>query len=310
MIRSSLTQEPLIIAATSSEVVDRAGERPRASRPNQFVRPRSLRERVTGFTYYLKGRYVCAAFRHPRLFVEGLRNPDLGYLLQRAESLEFSSAAMRAMFQASVGKADREFTFEGRRYLYLYDEFNHAWATERTVEIPIALDLLRGVPPRRVLEVGNVLSHYVAASHPVIDKFELGPNVINQDVVDYTPPEPLDLILSVSTVEHIGWDEVPRDRGKISRTLRRFRSWLSPSGGAWITVPLGYNRWLDRMIATGDLGSDRAYFLRRVSFDNRWEQCAFDAAAGSKYGGPIDRVVHRPPYPRANAIGVFFFRPA
>lgn len=263
---------------------------------------------MLGLAYYLKGRYLRAAFRYPRLLVEGLRSPDLARLLQRAEALEFSSPAMSAMFRASVGKAEGEFTFEGRRYPYLYDDYNHTWGTERTVEVPIALDLLRHSPPPRTLEVGNVLSHYVSVEHRVIDKFELGPNVVNQDIVEYAPPEPVDLVLSISTLEHVGWDEVPRDRQKILTAVRRIRSWLSSSGEAWVTVPLGYNRWLDRWIARGELGPDRAYFLRRLSFDNRWAQCSYDAVANARYGGPIDRVVDRPPFPRANAVGIFVFR--
>ena len=69
-----------------------------------------------------------------------------------------------------------------------------------------------------------------------------------------------------------------------------------------------YNRWLDRLLASGELGADRAFFLRRLSFDNRWAECSYDAVATARYGGPIDRVVSRPPFPRANALGVLQFR--
>ncbi len=274
----------------------------------RFVRPDSPRERVLDVAYFLKRRYLRMAFRYPRLFAEGLRRPDLGYLLQRAETLEFGSPIMQAMLRASREKPEREFTLGGRRYPYCYADFNHAWGTERTVEVPIALELLRHSPPHQTLEVGNVLSHYAPTEHPVVDRFELGPHVVNQDVADYDPPGPLDLIVSVSTLEHVGWDEVPREQAKLPRVVRRLRSWLSPSGEAWVTVPLGYNRWLDRLLASGELGADRAFFLRRLSFDNRWAECSYDAAATARYGGPIDRIVDRPPFPRANALGVLQFR--
>lgn len=291
------------------------GEVPRAAAagpgptPAASVPPASPRERVLGAAYYLKGRYVRAAFRHPRLFWEGLRRPDLPYLLQRAEELEFSSPVMRAMWHASVGKPEREFTFEGRRYAYRYDAFNHAWGTERTVEVPLALALLGSAAPARTVEVGNVLGHYAPTEHRVVDKFEPGPRVINQDVVEFVPGAPVDLVVSVSTLEHVGWDEVPRDREKLPRALRRMRSWLSPHGRAWVTVPLGYNRWLDGLIASGELGADQARFLRRVSFDNRWTQCRYEEVAQECYGGPLNRRVDQPPFPRANAVGVFAFGP-
>lgn len=292
-------------AGTASPVVREVPGGPDGTR---FVRPVSPRERVLDVAYFLKGRYVRMAFRYPRLFVEGLRRPDLGYLLQRAETLEFDSPTMQGMFRASTGKSEREFTLGDRRYPYCYAEFNHAWGTERTVEVPIALDLLRRSSPQRTLEVGNVLSHYAATEHLVVDRYELGPHVVNEDIADYDPPGPLDLIVSVSTLEHVGWDEVPRERDKLLRVVRRLRSWLSPSGEAWVTVPLGYNRWLDRFLVTGELGIDRAFFLRRLSFDNRWEECPYDAVARAQYGGPINRAVDHPPFPRANALGVLQFR--
>ncbi|HTT15871.1 MAG TPA: hypothetical protein VMH49_00715 [Thermoplasmata archaeon] len=273
-----------------------------------FVRPSGVRERVLGLVYYLKGRYARAAFRHPRLFLEALRSPDLSRLLQRAEELEFASPAMRAMHEASIAKGSEPFVVDGRALPYSYSDFNHAWGTERTVEVPLGLDRLRDADPARTLEFGNVLGHYGATGHRVIDKYEVGPNVINQDVVDYTPPAPLDLVVSVSTLEHVGWDEVPRDRGKIPRTVERLRSWLSARGEAWVTVPLGYNRWLDDGLRTGALRPDRATFLRRISFDNRWAQCSFEEAAAVRYGGPIDKVVDRPPFPRANGLALLVFR--
>lgn len=274
-----------------------------------FVHPATVQERVFGVLYYLKGRYVRAAFRHPSLFTEGLRHQDLGQLLQRAEELEFSTPVMSLMRQMSVAKQPSEFAFGTERLPYLYSDFNHAWGTERTVEVPVIWSRVQRTRPSGVLEVGNVLSHYYPTSHLVVDKYETAPGVINQDITEYVPERPMDLIVSISTVEHIGWDDVPRDRRKLAETLERFRSWLAPSGEAWVTVPIGYNRWLDEKIASGTLGDCRRFFLRRVSFDNRWEECSYGNLSRVRYGGPIDRRVDRPPFPRANAVGIFVFGP-
>lgn len=285
-------------------------EGPRAREDvTKFVPRSTVQERVSGLLYYLKGRYFRTAFRYPSLFAEGLRRPDLGHLLQRAEELEFTSAVMTQMRIQSIAKQTSEFRLGGELYPYLYSEFNHAWGTERTVEVPVIWSQVRKTPPSRVLEVGNVLSHYYPTSHRVVDKYEAGPHVINMDIVEFTPESPLDLIVSISTVEHIGWDDVPRNPRKLPETLRRLRSWLSPAGEVWITVPIGYNRWLDQMISDGTIGARSQYFLRRLSFDNRWEECSVEGLGGVRYGGPIDRAVDRPPFPRGNAVGIFVFGP-
>jgi hypothetical protein len=38
----------------------------------------------------------------------------------------------------------------------------------------------------------------------VLDKYEQAPGVINEDVVSFSPPQKYDLIVSVSTLEHVG----------------------------------------------------------------------------------------------------------
>jgi hypothetical protein len=60
---------------------------------------------------------------------------------------------------------------------------------------------------RNILEIGNVLSHYFPVNHDIVDKYEKADGVINQDVVHFYSPKKYDLIVSVSTLEHVGWDE-------------------------------------------------------------------------------------------------------
>jgi hypothetical protein len=274
----------------------------------QFIDSRTPRDRTLAAINWIKVRYVRAAFRHPELFVRALRRPDFSELLNRAEDLEFATPVMADMRAQSLRKMPNSFRFEGKELPYLCTDFNHAWGTERTVEVPIAWDRVQRISPDRVLEVGNVLAHYFPTDHSVVDKYEVGPRVINQDIVDFSPPEKFDLVVSISTLEHIGWDEFPRDRSKIPKTLSLLRSLLAPGGEAWVTVPVGYNRWLDRALADGSLNPARAVFLRRVSFDNRWVESRFEDVAHARYGAPIDRSVDRPPFPRANAIAVLVFR--
>lgn len=70
-----------------------------------------------------------------------------------------------------------------------------------------------------MLEVGNVLSHYFPIHHDIVDKYEVCPGVINQDIADFLPQEKYDLILSISTVEHVGWDEQPQEPTKLLQVI-------------------------------------------------------------------------------------------
>ena len=67
-------------------------------------------------------------------------------------------------------------------------------------------------------EIGNVLAHYVETDHLRVDKYEQAEGVQNLEVLDFDPG-PLDWIIAISTLEHVGWDEEPRDPGKAVRAL-------------------------------------------------------------------------------------------
>src|SRR5580700_9638633 len=54
--------------------------------------------------------------------------------------------------------------------------------TERGVEIAVVKDFLQG-RPGETLELGNVLQHYYDVPHDVVDKYESGPGVLNEDII-------------------------------------------------------------------------------------------------------------------------------
>jgi SAM-dependent methyltransferase len=197
----------------------------------------------------------------------------------------------------------RTFDFNGCRLELFAHRYNQAWATERAVEIPIAKWYLDQYKGREVLEVGNVVSHYEAwrpNGHIVVDKFEKGPGVVNVDVLDFHPATRFDLILSISTFEHIGFDEEcnePSGR-KIVKAMEACLSLLNPGGKLVITVPLGYNPDLDGMIRHG-LGASRESYLCRKGFRS-WCVCDRESALGRAYGKPF-------PYGNAILVGEFSF---
>ena len=120
----------------------------------------------------------------------------------------------------------------------------------------------------------------------MVDKYERAPGVINQDIVDYVPGEKYDRIVSISTIEHVGWDEKPRDPDKIPRAIDQILGLLNPGGTFMTTIPLGYNPYFDRGIADGTIRFDRQFYLKRVSADNRWREATWDQVAGTEYASP------------------------
>lgn len=194
----------------------------------------------------------------------------------------------------------KTFILDGRKYRQFWHPYNTTWDNERCVEIPVvASQWVRArAAGRRVLEVGNVLQHYGFSGHDMVDKYEHAKGVVNEDVLDFKPTAGgYDLVVSISTFEHIGWDEVPFDPPKLWRALRRANTvLLNPGGRSIATVPLGQNAALDRALRRGESLFARQSFLKRVSTSD-WVQCGLDEAVRAEYGSP---------FPCGNAVLIGF----
>src|SRR4051812_10569021 len=53
------------------------------------------------------------------------------------------------------------FEWDGRQVGYLNHRYNYTWLNERAVETALALEILRAHAGKDILEIGNVMSHYV-----------------------------------------------------------------------------------------------------------------------------------------------------
>lgn len=177
------------------------------------------------------------------------------------------------------------FVVANAEYRYFFHVYNKTWTNERAVEIPIARRFVQQATGR-TLEVGNVLSHYYRARHEIVDKYERAHGVINEDVTTFTAAQPYDAIVSVSTLEHLGWDEDPPDETKAERAVQHLKTLLAPGGRMLVTVPLGQNDHLDRLIRERRSGFDRALYMRRTSSRTRWSETALEDLAGVRYGFP------------------------
>lgn len=175
------------------------------------------------------------------------------------------------------------FTFQGQRYPYLYHRYKHTWLTERAVEVPIVEAIVERHSADRVLEVGNVLSHYRPQAHLVVDKYEKATGVLNRDVLELDDLGPFDLVVAISTLEHVGRDEEPRDSALALEAVWRLRSLLTPGGRLVVTVPVGYHPGLDQAFGAGAFPLARASALRRRELGPHWRECAPEEVWGTPY---------------------------
>ena len=180
------------------------------------------------------------------------------------------------------------FELDGQRYHYLYNRHKFTWLTERAVEVPVAQALVDEHASDRVLEIGNVLSHYRPQQHLVVDKYEQAPGVLNRDVLDLGGLGQFDLIVAISTLEHVGWDESPRDPAKAQRAVKVLRSLVAPGGLLAITVPVGYNTAFDAALRTGEVPLNRAVALRRAGA-TKWRE----VAPAEVWSVPYDFLLYR-----------------
>jgi SAM-dependent methyltransferase len=184
--------------------------------------------------------------------------------------------------RARVGSGG-EFQFEGRRYAYLYGAYKRSWTTERAVEVPIVQDIVDAHIDKRVLEVGNVLSHYGPQRHTIVDKYEDAPGVENLDVFDMAGLGTFDLVVAISTVEHVGWDEDPRVPGKAVEAIGALYERVAPGGRLVLTIPAGYNPSLDAALKDGAVEFTRLAAMRRQGGGASWRQGAPDEAWAAPY---------------------------
>jgi SAM-dependent methyltransferase len=170
------------------------------------------------------------------------------------------------------------FILAGRCFEYAVSDYNGTRFNERAVEVPVGLALLGQASNGEcsVLEVGAVLPHYRAGwpqdGHTVIDLHEVYPGVTNADVLTWEPNNSFDLIISISTLDHL------HDYEELIDALRRLRRWLAPGGLLYITLPFGQpswvggGEWLDRFL----LGENDAKVVWRMdkidSLHHLWVQ--------------------------------------
>ena len=185
------------------------------------------------------------------------------YLVKNAVILEYYN----------LFRSNNTFEFDGNKYNYFCSIYGTTWRSERAVEIPIVWKFVKSCrKDQKILEVGNVLSYRFNVSHDILDKYEEFDNVINEDVVNYNPQYKYDLIVSISTLEHIGYDdEELKEPMKILTSLLNLKRILSSNGKLVVTLQLGQNQEMDSLITKKILVFDKMFYMKREK-GNKWKQ--------------------------------------
>lgn len=194
---------------------------------------------------------------------------------------------LAALVFYKIFRRDKYFIFQEEKYKYFYHFYNQTVAGERIVEIPIVRKLVEAYSGKNILEVGNVLGHYFSINHDVIDKYEKAPGVINEDVASFKFKKKYDLIISVSTMEHVGFSYgEKKEPGKFLKATENLKRHLDRNGKLFVTLPFFYNPFITRLIKEKKMPFNQEYFLKRVSFLNEWIEVDFEEAVkGSDYDG-------------------------
>jgi hypothetical protein len=177
------------------------------------------------------------------------------------------------------------FIFKSEEYSYFYHPYNETWKKERIIEVPIIRKIFLEYQGKDILEVGNVLPNYFPIQQDVVDLFDTASFVINQDVIDYKPNKKYDLIISISTLEHVGWEETPRLVDKCKLSIEHLKTLLKPEGLLAITLPFGYHRVLDDAIIHKEIYFDEYNLMKRIEY-SKWIECDFSTVNGDTYDKP------------------------
>jgi hypothetical protein len=143
--------------------------------------------------------------------------------------------------------------------------------TERDVELPWAAAILERAQGR-ILEVGNATQRVCPApEREIVCRWDIIGGILpvyRSDILDWQNG-PYDLILSVSTLEHVGHDdEEEQNPQKAQRAIEHCLGLLAPGGEMHFTVPCGYHEALQSYV----LGREwsELHLLERFSRSGDW----------------------------------------
>lgn len=144
-------------------------------------------------------------------------------------------------------------------------------SSERAIEVPLVIDFLSNcVRAKPVIEFGCVLPYYILKrrNHIVYDLADQHPDNVRRDIRTLTDDDLRGVVISISTLEHIGTGEYGIKASDVSAVdvLKRI---IANAKSYFITFPLGCNKTLDDFVANAtDL--NEKYVTRAATDSNDW----------------------------------------
>ena len=166
--------------------------------------------------------------------------------------------------------------------------YNQPQTNERTVELPILFRLLAQAEQagQTVLEVGAVSPYYRQVEHEVCDPYD---EKATLPVSLFDVADPYDVVVSISTLEHVGLPEYGSQSSDPGLALEAVAHLKALARHLLLfTIPLGHHAELDRAVLAGELGITLASYLMRQDWHNHWQQVPLEQATNARYGKPFN----------------------
>lgn len=163
------------------------------------------------------------------------------------------------------------FYFKWIKMKYFCHLYNTTYRNERAIELPI-LDYIINDNlnnTTKILEIWNVLSHYKNISlldYTIVDKFDNNKSIIKEDAEFFNNNKLYDLIISISTFEHIWFDDDIKDSNKSLRTFNNMKKLLNDWWKMIITIPVWWNKDIDKKIFDWEFDFNENYYYTK----NKW----------------------------------------
>lgn len=198
-------------------------------------------------------------------------------------------------FIRKVQRRKDSFQLNNLNFKYFINHYNKTYNNERTIEVSLAKYFFEVSRNKQIIELGNVSKHYFQKTHRVIDKYEKSKGVENIDFLELKVNKKYDF-LSLSTIEHIGFDEFSRYKHlntevksfqkKIifKRVFEKINQLIDENSKVLVTAPIGYNQDLDEYISLNHNSKDFKYrFMERINQQNQWIETSYNNVKEIKY---------------------------
>jgi hypothetical protein len=182
-----------------------------------------------------------------------------------------------------------DFVWNGRSFpYYRQGGHNDPRGNERTVELPLAFDRLASFAGKRILEVGAVTCYYYGSDHRIVDPYDGHPAAEAVDLFDVRGV--YDLVLAISTIEHVGLPEYGETRCDIDLALHavdHLMGLVAPGGECFYTFPRGHH-WVLDLASFDEVLPGQISHLRRANAANDWiEETDREVIGSAAYGRPF-----------------------